>query len=98
VKLHDKATVSELRGFVRDDAGKLKGSPFDDRVISLAIANQMLKHVWLAEYDPKKEPGPGTIGFFERHLYGDEPLAEKRPGSTLGLREPFGSPWIRKTG
>jgi len=98
VKLHDKATVSELRGFVRDDAGKLKGSPFDDRVISLAIANQMLKHVWLAEYDPKKEPGPGTIGFFERHLYGDEPLAEKRTRSTVGLREPFGSPWIRKTG
>jgi hypothetical protein len=76
----------------------LKGSPFDDRVISLAIAGQMLKHVWLAEYDPKKEPGQGTMGFFERMLYGDDPLSKLTGSSNVHKREPFGSPWVRKTG
>ena len=32
---------------MRDDDGKMHGSPFDDRTISLSIAGQMLKYVWL---------------------------------------------------
>ncbi len=42
--LMDSETIGELRTFVRDGNGKTHGSPFDDQVISLAIANQMLKH------------------------------------------------------
>jgi hypothetical protein len=30
--------------------GKMHGSPHDDRVMSLAITNQMLKYVWLPEF------------------------------------------------
>jgi len=37
-------TISEMRTFVRDDRGKMHGSPHDDRVISLAIANQMCQY------------------------------------------------------
>ena len=46
VTLWDAATIAELRTFVRDDDGQDEsGSPFDDRTISLAIANQMTKYV-----------------------------------------------------
>jgi hypothetical protein len=63
-------TLAELRTFVRTDKGKMQGSPYDDRVISLAIANQMLKFVWFAEFQPKLEPPPGTAGWWQRQQYG----------------------------
>lgn len=69
--LWDDSTVAELRTYVRDDGNKMTGSPFDDRTISLMIAWQMVKHVFLAQYQPKREPGPGTMGWMERQLYGD---------------------------
>ena len=71
LKLHDAETLAELRTFVRTDRGKMQGSPFDDRVISLAIANQMLKYVWFSEFVPKAEPPPGTLGWWERRTFGD---------------------------
>ncbi len=40
----DKETIGELRTFVRDKMGKLHGSPFDDRTISLAITVQMSEY------------------------------------------------------
>jgi hypothetical protein len=48
----------------------MSGSPFDDRTISLAIANQMLKYVWLEQYRAKESPPPGSFGDWERRLYG----------------------------
>lgn len=48
----DANTLAELRTFVREENGKMHGSPHDDLVMALAIANQMLKHVWLPEYAP----------------------------------------------
>jgi hypothetical protein len=36
-------TLAELKTYVRDPDGSMHGSPYDDRVISLAIANQMRK-------------------------------------------------------
>jgi phage terminase large subunit len=51
-----KSTVAELRTFIRQSNGKMHGSPHDDRVMSLAIANQMLKYVWLPEYRPNIVP------------------------------------------
>jgi hypothetical protein len=95
ITLFDAATLAELRTFVRDDAGKMSGSPFDDRTISLAIAGQMLKFVWLKQYEPDIEPGPGTMGWYERMLYGDDPLAEVRRGGKRVGREPFGKHWTR---
>lgn len=61
--LWDKETVAELRTFVREGNGKMHGSPHDDRVMSLAIANQGLKYVYWSEYRASPKPGPGTIGF-----------------------------------
>ena len=57
-------TIAELKTFVRDDNGSTHGSPHDDRVMSLAIANQMLKYVWLPEYSPKTDAPFGTLAYF----------------------------------
>ena len=57
-------TIAELKTFVRDDNGSTHGSPHDDRVMSLAIANQMLKYVWLPEYSPKTDAAFGTLAYF----------------------------------
>ena len=57
-------TIAELKTFVRDDNGSTHGSPHDDRVMSLAIANQMLKYVWLPEYKKSTEKPFGTIDYF----------------------------------
>ncbi len=54
-------TVAELRTYVRDDKGGMAGSPFDDRVISLALAVQMLNH----SADPEYEIPEENYGSFE---------------------------------
>jgi hypothetical protein len=51
--LRDNNTITELRTYVRDEKGRTGGSPFDDRVISLAIAVQMLNHVTDPQYEQK---------------------------------------------
>lgn len=61
-------TVAELRTFVREDNGKMHGSPHDDRVMSLAIANQMLKHVWLEEYRPDLAPPKFSFAWFAEQI------------------------------
>ena len=61
-------TIAELRTFVREANGKMHGSPHDDRVISLAIANQMLKHVFLPEYQQPKAAPPLSLSWFEQFL------------------------------
>lgn len=95
VTLWEAETVAELRTFVRDDSGRMNGSPFDDRTISLSIANQMLKHIFLKQYEPQREPGPGTMGWMEKQLYGDAPFeklaARRRPREP----EPIGKAWTR---
>lgn len=50
LRVRSEATVRELLTYVRDEKGGTSGSPFDDRVISLAIGNQMRKHVFSSEY------------------------------------------------
>jgi hypothetical protein len=95
VHLYEAETVAELRTFVRDDSGKMSGSPFDDRTISLSIANQMTKHVFLKQYEPHREPGPGTMGWMEKQLYGDAPFEKMSRKKRLDEPEPIGKHWVR---
>lgn len=62
-------TVAELRTYVRKANGKTSGSPHDDRVMSLAIANQMLKYVWLHEYRPDLSVPKNSLLWWEEHLF-----------------------------
>lgn len=40
----DEHTIAEMKQYVRDEKGGMAGSPFDDRVISLGIANMMRRY------------------------------------------------------
>jgi len=64
IDLKCEYTLAELKTFIRDDNGSTHGSPHDDRVMSLAIANQMLRYVWLPEYRPKTDAPFGTLNYF----------------------------------
>jgi len=66
----DERTLSELRTFTRDDKGKMSGSPFDDRTISFAIAIQMLKFVFMVEFQPAERIEPGSWADWERRTFG----------------------------
>lgn len=96
MKLWDEETIQELRTFTRNEKGKMSGSPFDDRTISLAIANEMLKFVWMDEFVPKRNPPPGSFGDWEKRLYGssmsDVLESTKKPGNT---RKPIGAFAVR---
>lgn len=61
-------TVAELRTFVREENGKMHGSPHDDRVMALAITVQMLKHVWLPEYAPSIEAPRFSFEWFAQQI------------------------------
>lgn len=55
IDLRDEETIAELRTFVRDSKGRMAGSPFDDRVISLALAVQGIPLAHQPEYAPHQE-------------------------------------------
>ena len=48
--LHCDSTLAELRTFVRNERGSMSGSPYDDRVMALALANQMRQFAYVPEY------------------------------------------------
>ena len=95
VKLYCAETIAELRTFVRNDANKLTGSPFDDRTMSLSIANQMLKFVWLKQYEPQRLPGPGSMAAMERLLYGEALSDSLSPHRIRKERAPIGRNLVR---
>lgn len=68
IVLEDGHTIAEMKTFVRDPNGKTHGSPHDDRVISLAIAVQMLKYVWLPEYKQEAPPPRFSLSWFEKFI------------------------------
>lgn len=96
--LHCSETVAELRTFVRTDKGKMQGSPFDDRTMSLAITNHMLKFVWMAEFQPAEVIKPGSWADWEKRLYGStfsDLIQSGKPSSTKIARKPIGSFAVR---
>ena len=66
--------------------------PHDDRVMALAIAAQMLKYVWLREYQPVTEPPPGTFGWFEKMMFGE---LDKDARCKDRTRPPIGTHYVR---
>jgi len=65
----DQVTIGEMMRYVRDDGGRMGGSPFDDCVMAFAIGVEMLSHAHEPQYQQKKqEPGPWTFGWAERWM------------------------------
>jgi len=72
VRIFCEKTLAELKTFVRKDNGRTQGSPHDDRTISLAIAVQMLKYVWLPEYRGDVSVPKNSVLWWEKHLFSDK--------------------------
>lgn len=77
LRVPDGPTIQELKTFVSDGKGKMHGSPHDDRVMSLAIAQQMTKYAYLPQYRTMDKPPPGTMGHMMAFIYADD--AKKTP-------------------
>lgn len=58
----------------------MHGSPHDDLVMALAIANQMLKHVWLPEYQPNLAPPKYSFDWFAAQI-----TPERRELTRIGM-------------
>jgi hypothetical protein len=89
LEVPDEHTIAELKTFTRKSNTKMEGSPYDDRTMALAIANEMRKYVFFAEFTPDKTPQPGTFRFWEKRLYGetfDELLESGESGQPWGKR------------
>ena len=65
LQINDKHTVAELRTFTRNERGSMSGSPYDDRVMALALANQMRKYAYEPEYAPQVDDYL-TVDWFAR--------------------------------
>jgi hypothetical protein len=75
VVLHEAETITELKGYVRDEKGRMSGSPFDDRVMALALAHhgRQFVHQRVPEELPVDDTGTG--GWWAKFINGasDEP-------------------------
>ena len=84
--LRCKDTMAELRTFVRNDRGSMSGSPYDDRVMALALANQMRKYAFIPEYVQKVDD-TWTFDWWRRQIPSEVPNAD-----TIGLNTFRGTP------
>jgi hypothetical protein len=79
--VYDEGTIAELKTYVRDEKGKMHGSPHDDRVISLAIANQMRRIAFMPKFaDPRNDEG--TFNYWMRMAHPKEAEDSYRLGGT----------------
>jgi len=73
LQIFDRYTLAELRTFVRSSRGSMNGSPHDDRVMALALANEMRQYAFMPEYSPEVDDY-WTVDWFRRLLpSSDEP-------------------------
>ena len=68
--LRDRYTLAELRTYTRNERGSMSGSPHDDRVMALALANQMRQYAFMPEFAPKVDDY-WTVDWFARMVIRD---------------------------
>ena len=78
--IYDKNTVKELRTFVRNERGSMSGSPFDDRVMALALSNQMRQYAFMPEYAPAADDY-WTVDWFKNLIMSEKESPSTRIGS-----------------
>ena len=84
--LHDEFTLHELRTFTRNERGTMSGSPHDDRVMALALANQMRKYAFIPEYVQEVDD-TWTFDWWRRQIPKNAPITD-----TIGLNNVRGTP------
>lgn len=50
LRIFDRHTIAELRTYVRNERGTMSGSPHDDRVMALALSNEMRQYAFMPEF------------------------------------------------
>ena len=65
LQLFDRYTLAELRTYVRSSRGSMGGSPHDDRVMALALANEMRQYAFMPEFAPAADDY-WTVDWFAR--------------------------------
>ena len=73
--IHDRFTLAELRTYVRTSRGSMSGSPHDDRVMALALANEMRQYAFMPEYSTKTDDY-WTLDWFTRLVKKPEETSE----------------------
>jgi hypothetical protein len=66
IVVHEAESFTELKGYVRDEAGRMGGSPFDDRVMALALANHGRAFMHLREPEDVKRDDYMTWDWWAR--------------------------------
>ena len=69
--LRDRHTIAELRTYVRNERGSMSGSPYDDRVMALALANEMRQYAFMPEYAPAADDY-WSVDWFARMIKPDD--------------------------
>lgn len=64
IDIRDEYTLAELRTYIRDEKAQMHGSPHDDRVMSLAIAVQMLDYAHVPEFEPPQRDSRYTFDWW----------------------------------
>ena len=70
LQIFDRYTMAELRTYVRSSRGSMGGSPHDDRVMALALANEMRQYAFMPEYAPAANDY-WTVDWFARMVMND---------------------------
>lgn len=68
IRLEDRATIQEMIRYVRDEKGKMGGSPFDDRVMSLAIALHMVHFAHTEHHQSPVEENEWTVAWWSKQI------------------------------
>ena len=71
MRVHDRYTLAELRTYVRSERGSMGGSPHDDRVMALALANEMRQYAFMPEFTAKVDDY-WTVDWFARMVKSDD--------------------------
>ena len=80
LKLFDRNTINELKTYVRNERGTMSGSPFDDRVMALALSNQMRQYAFMPEYAPAADDY-WTVDWFKNLIMSEKESPSTRIGS-----------------
>lgn len=68
LRILDEETIGELVTFRKDENGRGAGQPFDDQVMSLAIANMMRQEVWAVIEEERKRAKWNTLNAIYEEL------------------------------
>lgn len=75
ITVRSDGLLRELTTYTRDDKGAMSGSPFDDRVISAALAAHGLAFAFAPEYEPTRDI-TGTLEWWESMIPDRQPADE----------------------